>query len=95
MLWKLTREGEVGMDMAWVIRARMECCSCHRWKRFLTAERTCQTGERSLSASSVVSYYMLLLFILHFLLKILNILKKKMCKFIYKSTTNGHFSIIL
>lgn len=52
MLWKLTREGEVGMDMAWVIRARMECCSCHRWKRFLTAERTCQTGDGSVSASS-------------------------------------------
>lgn len=49
MLWKLTREGDVGMDMAWVIRARMECCSCHRWKRFLTAERTCQTGDRSVS----------------------------------------------
>lgn len=30
MLWKLTREGDVGMDMAWVILARMECCSCHR-----------------------------------------------------------------
>lgn len=40
MLWKLTREGDVGMDMAWVILARIECCSCHRWKRFLTAERT-------------------------------------------------------
>lgn len=45
MLWKLTREGDVGIDMAWVIRARMECCSCHRWKRFLTAERTCHTEE--------------------------------------------------
>lgn len=43
MLWKLTREGDVGMDMAWVILARMECCSCHRWNRFLTADRTCQT----------------------------------------------------
>lgn len=46
MLWKLTREGDVGIDMAWVIRARMECCSCHRWKRFLTAERTCHTACR-------------------------------------------------
>lgn len=58
MLWKLTREGEVGMDMAWVIRARMECCSCHRWKRFLTAERTCQTGDQSVSMCfSLLSYY--------------------------------------
>ncbi|KAG7282756.1 hypothetical protein CRUP_029964 [Coryphaenoides rupestris] len=30
MLWKLTREGEVGMEMAWVILTRMECCSCQR-----------------------------------------------------------------
>lgn len=47
MLWKLTREGDVGIDIAWVIRARMECCSCHRWKRFLTAERTCHTGGQT------------------------------------------------
>lgn len=45
MLWKLTREGDVGMDMAWVIRALMECCSCQRWKRFLTAERTWEKKE--------------------------------------------------
>lgn len=66
MLWKLTREGEVGMDMAWVIRARMECCSCHRWKRFLTAERTCQTNDRSASASFIYLS-------IHFLLKMLNL----------------------
>lgn len=40
MLWKLTRDGDVGMDMACVILARMECCSCQRWNRFLAAERT-------------------------------------------------------
>lgn len=40
MLWKLTRVGEVGMDMARATRARMECLSCHRCHRFRTAERT-------------------------------------------------------
>lgn len=53
MLWKLTREGDVGIDMAWVIRARMECCSCHRWKRFLTAERTCHTGGQTIHRQSL------------------------------------------
>lgn len=53
MLWKLTREGDVGIDMAWVIRARMECCSCHRWKRFLTAERTCHTGGQTVHRQSL------------------------------------------
>lgn len=47
MLWKLTRVGEVGMDMARATRARMECLSCHRCHRFRTAERTwgCKTGD--------------------------------------------------
>lgn len=47
MLWKLTRVGEVGMDMARATRARMECLSCHRCHRFRTAERTwgCETGD--------------------------------------------------
>lgn len=40
MLWKLTRVGEVGMDMARATRARMECLSCHRCHRFRTADRT-------------------------------------------------------
>lgn len=46
MLWKLTRVGEVGMDMARATRARMECLSCHRCHRFRTAERTwgCEMG---------------------------------------------------
>ena len=51
MLWKLTRVGEVGMDMARATRARMECLSCHRCHRFLTADRTwgCQTEEGTFS----------------------------------------------
>lgn len=40
MLWKLTRVGDVGMDMALATRARMECLSCHRCHLFRTAERT-------------------------------------------------------
>ncbi|KAJ8345441.1 hypothetical protein SKAU_G00296340 [Synaphobranchus kaupii] len=40
MLWKLTRVGEVGMDMARATLARMECLSCQRCHRFRTAERT-------------------------------------------------------
>lgn len=45
MLWKLTRVGEVGMDMARATRARMECLSCHRCHLFRMAERTC--GNRA------------------------------------------------
>lgn len=40
MLWKLTRVGEVGMDMARATRARMECLSCHRCHLLRIAERT-------------------------------------------------------
>lgn len=40
MLWKLTRVGEVGMDMARATRARIECLSCQRCHRFRTADRT-------------------------------------------------------
>lgn len=39
-LWKLTRVGEVGMDMARATRARIECLSCHRCHLFRMAERT-------------------------------------------------------
>lgn len=44
MLWKLTRVGEVGMDMARATRARIECLSCHRCHLFRMAERTCGHG---------------------------------------------------
>lgn len=40
MLWKLTRVGDVGMDMARATRALIECLSCQRCHLFLTAERT-------------------------------------------------------
>lgn len=40
MLWKLTRVGEVGIDMARATRARIECLSCQRCHRLRTAERT-------------------------------------------------------
>lgn len=46
MLWKLTRVGEVGMDMARATRARMECLSCHRCHRFRTADRTWGVRQR-------------------------------------------------
>lgn len=48
MLWKLTRVGEVGMDMALAMRARMECLSCHRCHRFRTADRTCVRRMRDI-----------------------------------------------
>lgn len=44
ILWKLTRVGEVGMDMARATRARIECLSCHRCHLFRMAERTCGHG---------------------------------------------------
>lgn len=47
ILWKLTRVGEVGMDMARATRARMECLSCHRCHLFRTAERTCGHGAET------------------------------------------------
>lgn len=47
MLWKLTRVGEVGMDMARATRARIECLSCHRRHLFRMAERTCEGAEQS------------------------------------------------
>lgn len=40
ILWKLTRVGDVGMDMALATLARIECLSCHRCHLFRTAERT-------------------------------------------------------
>lgn len=46
MLWKLTRVGEVGMDMALATRARMECLSCQRCHRFRTADLTWARGTR-------------------------------------------------
>lgn len=51
MLWKLTRVGEVGMDMARATRARMECLSCHRCHLFRIAERTC--GHRAEACNSL------------------------------------------
>lgn len=48
MLWKLTRVGDVGMDMARATRARIECLSCQRCHLFRMAERTWGT-EQSLS----------------------------------------------
>lgn len=56
MLWKLTRVGEVGMDMARATRARMECLSCHRCHRFRTADRTwgCETEEGTISHHAAV-----------------------------------------
>lgn len=56
MLWKLTRVGEVGMDMARATRARMECLSCHRCHRFRTADRTwgCEREERTFSHRTAV-----------------------------------------
>lgn len=41
MLWKLTRVGDVGMDIARATRTRRAWLSCQRCQRFLTAERTC------------------------------------------------------
>lgn len=53
MLWKLTRVGEVGMDMARATRARMECLSCHRCHLFRMAERTCgRRADHSVGAQS-------------------------------------------
>lgn len=47
MLWKLTRVGDVGMDMALATRARIECLSCHRCHLFRTAERTWEKTSRN------------------------------------------------